>query len=169
MQQQTEIRADMKYLKLLAREYPTIAQVSTEIINLSAILCLPKGTEHFISDIHGEYEPFLHILKNASGVVRHKIDQLYENTVSLAERNQLATLIYYPEEKLELIHERYAAPEELNEWYKITLLRLVEVCRLAGSKYTRSKVRKALPEGFEYIIDELLHAADTEEKARYNN
>jgi len=159
----------MKFLKLLAREYPTIAQVSTEIINLSAILCLPKGTEHFISDIHGEYESFLHILKNASGVVRHKIDQLYENTVPLSERNQLATLIYYPEEKLELIREKYTDPVELNEWYKITLLRLVEVCRLAGSKYTRSKVRKALPIGFEYIIDELLHAADTEEKARYNN
>lgn len=159
----------MKFLKLLAREYRTIAEVSTEIINLSAILCLPKGTEHFISDIHGEYESFLHMLRNASGVVRSKIDQLFENTVPLAERNQLATLIYYPEEKLELIHEKYPDAGELNEWYKITLLRLVEVCRLAGSKYTRSKVRKALPAGFEYIIEELLHAAETEEKQRYNS
>ena len=154
---------------LLAREYPDIAAVSTEIVNLSAILCLPKGTEHFISDIHGEYESFLHILKNASGVVGAKIDQLFENTVPLSERNQLATLIYYPEEKLDLIHKKYASQEELQEWYKITLLRLVEVCRLCASKYTRSKVRKALPQGFEYIIDELLHAADNEEKLRYNH
>lgn len=161
-----EIRADLKYLKLLAREYPTISEVSTEIINLAAILCLPKGTEHFISDIHGEYEAFLHMLKNASGVVRNKIDTLFENTLSIAERDQLATLIYYPEEKLELLHEQSA---DLTDWYRITLPRLVEVCRIAGSKYTRSKVRKALPKGFEYIIDELLHAADNEEKARYNS
>ncbi len=167
---QNENRADlsMKLLKTLAREYQNVAEVTTEIINLSAILCLPKGTEHFISDIHGEYEAFLHILRNASGVVRAKIDQLYENSVPLSERNRLATLIYYPEEKLELIHEQYPEKEDLEEWYKITLLRLVEVCRLAGSKYTRSKVRKALPKGFEYIIDELLHATDSEEKARYN-
>lgn len=160
------IGTDMKYLKLLAREYPTIAEVSTEIINLKAILCLPKGTEHFISDIHGEYEAFLHMLKNASGVVRVKVDALFENSVTEAERNTLATLIYYPEEKLEqLHHDGVITPE----WYKITLRRLVEVARLSASKYTRSKVRKALPQGFEYIIDELLHAIETEDKLRYNN
>ena len=158
--------ADMKYLKLLAREYPTIAEVSTEIINLKAILCLPKGTEHFISDIHGEYEAFLHMLKNASGVVRVKVDTLFENSVTEAERNTLATLIYYPEEKLDQLHKAGVCTPE---WYKITLRRLVEVARLSASKYTRSKVRKALPQGFEYIIDELLHAIETEDKMRYNN
>ena len=161
-----EQRTDMKYLKLLAREYPTIAEVSTEIINLRAILCLPKGTEHFISDIHGEYEAFLHMLKNASGVVRVKVDTLFENSVTEAERNMLATLIYYPEEKLDQLHKTGVINAE---WYKITLRRLVEVARLSASKYTRSKVRKALPQGFEYIIDELLHAIETEDKLRYNN
>ena len=117
MEQQT----DMKYLKLLAREYPTIAEVSTEIINLKAILCLPKGTEHFISDIHGEYEAFLHMLKNASGVVRVKVDTLFENSVTEAERNTLATLIYYPEEKLDQLHKAGVCTPE---WYKITLRRL---------------------------------------------
>lgn len=170
MIQEPEIRADMKYLKLLAREYPTIAAVSTEIINLRAILCLPKGTEHFISDIHGEYEAFLHMLKNASGVVRDKVDTLFENTVPLNERNALATLIYYPEEKLELLHQEFRDNgRDMTDWYKITLLRLVEVCKLCGSKYTRSKVGKALPPGFEYIINELIHATDIEDKVRYNN
>ena len=159
-------RQDMKYLKLLARQYPTIAEVSTEIINLKAILGLPKGTEHFISDIHGEYEAFLHMLKNASGVVRVKIDALFENSVTEAERNTLATLIYYPEEKLDQLHREGVITDE---WYRITLRRLVEVCRLSASKYTRSKVRKALPQGFAYIIDELLHAIETEDKLRYNN
>ena len=151
---------DLKYLSLLAREYPNIAAVSSEIINLSAILNLPKGTEHFLSDLHGEHEAFLHMLRNASGVVREKIDLLFENSVPLAARNTLATLIYYPEQKLELIKRQ---TEDLNEWYKITLLRLVEVGKLVASKYTRSKVRKALPAGFEYIIDELLNVND------YNN
>ncbi|MEG0751454.1 MAG: fructose-1,6-bisphosphatase [Oscillospiraceae bacterium] len=165
MFEQTHSVSDIKYLRLLAREYPSIAAVTTEIINLKAILCLPKGTEHFISDIHGEYEAFLHMLKNASGVVREKIDILYSDTLPLAERNTLATLIYYPEEKLEALRSK----RKLNdEWYILTLARLVEVCRLSATKYTRSKVRKALPHGFEYIIDELLHAADNENKTRYN-
>ncbi|MDO4573177.1 MAG: fructose-bisphosphatase class III, partial [Clostridia bacterium] len=155
---------DIKYLKLLAREFPNVAAVSTEIINLSAILCLPKGTEHMISDIHGEYGAFLHMLKNASGVVREKIDLLFEKSVPQAERDELATLIYYPREKLELIHE--SCPD-LGAWYAKTLPRLTDVCRLAAAKYTRSKVRKALPQGFEYIIDELLHAADTQSRQRY--
>lgn len=156
---------DLKYLKLLAREYPTIDEVCTEIVNLKAILCLPKGTEHFISDIHGEYEAFLHMLKNASGVVREKVDLLYEDSLTLSERNQLATLIYYPEEKLDALREKRPLDEE---WYMITITRLIEVCRLTASKYTRSKVRKALPRGFEYIIDELLHAADDHNHKGYN-
>ena len=157
---------DMKYLKLLAHEYPTIAEVSTEIINLKAILNLPKGTEHFISDIHGEYEAFIHMLKNASGVIRKKIDILFENTVTEAERNTLATLIYYPVQKLDQLKRAGVVNAE---WYKITLRRMVEVCRFSASKYTRSKVRKALPESYAYIIDELLHAIETEDKVRYNN
>ncbi|MDD3401498.1 MAG: fructose-1,6-bisphosphatase [Eubacteriales bacterium] len=154
-----------KYLKLLAREYPTITDVSTEIINLRAILCLPKGTEHFISDMHGEYAAFLHMLKNASGVVREKIDLLFGDTMSLEERNSFATLIYYPEKKLERLRVSGALTEE---WYINTLLRLAEVCKLSASKYTRSKLRKALPRGFEYVIDELLHAADNDNKSNYN-
>lgn len=156
---------DIKYLRLLAREYPTVTAVSTEIINLQAILRLPKGTEHFISDMHGEYAAFLHMLKNASGVVREKIDLLFENSLSLAERNSLATLIYYPEKKLERLRTQNVLTED---WYASTLLNLVEVCKLSASKYTRSKLRKALPEGFEYIIDELLHATDNENKTNYN-
>ncbi|MEG1524975.1 MAG: fructose-1,6-bisphosphatase [Clostridia bacterium] len=166
MEKKLNEMVELKYLRLLAREYKTIAEVSTEIINLKAILCLPKGTEHFISDIHGEYEAFLHMLKNASGVVREKINILFENSVTLGERNMLATLIYYPEKKLEKLQASGIINEE---WYKITLVRLVEVCRLSSSKYTRSKVRKALPKGFEYVIDELLHVTDTMDKQRYNN
>ncbi|MBE7027676.1 MAG: fructose-1,6-bisphosphatase [Ruminococcaceae bacterium] len=139
-----------KFLKLLADKYPTIQSASTEIINLRAILNLPKGTEHFVSDIHGEYEEFLHILKNASGVIKTKIDETFGKTLTAKERNGLATLIYYPEEKLKSI-----SPD--HEWYSITLYRLIEVCRQVAAKYTRSKVRKALPKDFEYIIDELLH------------
>jgi len=140
----------LKFLKLLADKYPTIQSASTEIINLRAILNLPKGTEHFISDIHGEYEEFLHILKNASGVIKTKIDETFGKTLPSKERNGLATLIYYPEEKLKSI-------EPDHEWYTITLYRLIEVCKQVAAKYTRSKVRKALPKDFEYIIDELLH------------
>ncbi|MBE7039730.1 MAG: fructose-1,6-bisphosphatase [Ruminococcaceae bacterium] len=139
-----------KFLKLLADKYPTIQSASTEIINLRAILNLPKGTEHFVSDIHGEYEEFLHILKNASGVIKTKIDETFGKTLPAKERNGLATLIYYPEEKLKSI-----SPD--HEWYSITLYRLIEVCKQVAAKYTRSKVRKALPKDFEYIIDELLH------------
>ena len=146
--------SDLRYLQLLARQYPTVQAASTEIINLQAIMNLPKGTEHFISDIHGEYEAFLHILNSASGVVREKIDELFESTVSRADRDQLATLIYYPAEKLEELRDEI---DDMSEWYRITLHRLIEVCRLATSKYTRSKVRKALPPEYAYIIDELLN------------
>ena len=145
---------ELRYLKLLAQKYPTVQAASTEIINLQAILNLPKGTEHFISDIHGEYEAFLHILNSCSGVIKEKIDEVFASSISKAERDQLATLIYYPQEKLELVAQQEA---DLDEWYRITLHRLIEVCRLVSSKYTRSKVRKALPKDYAYIIDELLH------------
>ena len=145
---------ELRYLKLLAKQYPTVQAASTEIINLQAIMNLPKGTEHFMSDIHGEYEAFQHMLNSCSGVVKEKLDELFGTSLRRVERDQLATLIYYPEEKLELIRREV---EDLPEWYRITLHRLVEVCRLVTSKYTRSKVRKALPKDYAYIIDELLH------------
>lgn len=151
---QNEIMRDLKYLKMLSHQYPNIQAASTEIINLQAILNLPKGTEHFMSDLHGEYEAFLHIRNNASGVIREKVDLLFSNTISSEERAVLSTLIYYPEEKLKEIND---TKKDINEWYRITLNRLLEICRLVSSKYTRSKVRKALPPDFAYIIDELLH------------
>lgn len=154
-----------KFLKLLSGEYPDIASAAAEIIGLNAILNLPKGTEHFMSDIHGEYEAFRHILHSGSGVVRKKIDEKLGNTISLAERNRLATLIYYPEEKLALIKQDC---DNLIDWYRITIYRLVEVCRYIASKYTRSRVRKSTPEDFAYIIDELLNnPKDGDNKADY--
>lgn len=144
----------LRYLQMLSRQYPTVQAASSEIINLQTILNLPKGTEHFISDVHGEYEAFLHILNSASGVVREKVDELYATSISRADRDQLATLIYYPKEKLEMVARE---TEDMEEWYRITLHRLIDVCRLAASKYTRSKVRKALPKEYSYIIDELLN------------
>lgn len=153
---ETKLQAleNIKYLKALAIQYPTVQAASTEIINLQAILNLPKGTEHFLSDLHGEYEAFNHILSNASGVIREKVDILYDKTLPTKDRAVLATLIYYTEEKLKEIKEEIP---DMKEWYQITLNRLIEVCRLVASKYTRSKVRKALPQDFDYIIDELLH------------
>ncbi len=145
---------ELRYLKILARQYPTVQAASTEIINLQAILNLPKGCEHFISDIHGEYEAFLHILNSCSGVVREKLDDLYGNSLPRSELDQLATLIYYPEEKLEELSHKI---QDMDEWYRITLHRLIEVCRLVSARYTRSKVRKALPKDYAYIIEELLH------------
>jgi len=159
--------ADMKYLELLSRSFPTIADASTEIVNLSAILHLPKGTEHFLADIHGEHEAFLHVLKNASGNIRRKVEELFGSTLREAEMRQLCTLIYYPEEKLSLVK---AGEKDMREWYQITLLRLVAVCREISSKYTRSKVRKALPEEFSYIIQELLQESTSDtNKAAYVN
>ncbi|MBC8569878.1 fructose-1,6-bisphosphatase [Zongyangia hominis] len=149
-----DVMQHLKYLRMLSHQYPNIQSASTEIINLQAILGLPKGTEHFMSDLHGEYEAFIHIRNSASGAIREKVDALYQNTVPAAERAELSTLIYYPKAKLQEISERN---EDLSEWYKITLNRLMEICRLLGSKYTRSKVRKALPEDFAYIIDELIN------------
>lgn len=141
-------------LKVLNRQYPNIERVSEEIINLQAILNLPKGTELFLSDIHGEYGSFSHILNNGSGIIKSKIESIFKNQITEHERRALATLIYYPEEKLNMIKPQI---ENLHEWYEITLYRLTEVAVEVSSKYTRSKVRKAMPKGFDYIIDELLH------------
>ncbi|ERI95630.1 firmicute fructose-1,6-bisphosphatase [Clostridiales bacterium oral taxon 876 str. F0540] len=158
---------DLKYLKLLASQYPTIASACTEIINLQAILNLPKGTEHFLTDIHGEYEPFIHVLKNASGVIKRKINDIFGNSLRQSDIKSLATLIYYPEQKLELMLKD---EQNVEDWYKITLYRLIEICRYVSSKYTRSKVRKALPKDFAYIIEELLHEQpDRMDKEEYYN
>lgn len=148
------IEKDMRYLQLLANSFPTIADASTEIINLQAILNLPKGTEHFLADIHGEYEAFRHVLKNASGNIKRKVNELFGNTLREQEKRELCSLIYYPEQKLELVK---ATEQDINDWYHITLHQLVAVCRMVSSKYTRSKVRKSLPSDFSYIIQELLH------------
>ena len=153
------IMSDLRYLQLLSRSFPTIADASTEIINLEAILNLPKGTEHFLTDIHGEYEAFQHVLKNASGAVKRKVNEIFGHTLRESEKKEICTLIYYPEEKLQLIKEQEA---DLDDWYLITLNQLVKVCQNVSSKYTRSKVRKALPAEFSYIIQELLHESSAE-------
>ena len=154
------LNSQLKYLKLLSRKYSSVSEASAEIINLKAILNLPKGTEHFLSDIHGEYEPFVHVLKNASGVVKRKIEELFGNSMIESERRRLATIVYYPEQKLDLI-EKEETQEEIEDFYRITIHRLIELLRYASSKYTRSKVRKFLPEDFRYIIEELLHPDST--------
>ena len=144
---------DIRYLRSLASRFPTISKASTEIINLSAILALPKGTEHFVSDLHGEYEQFLHVLKNSSGYIKEKIEEEFGNTLSEKDKRLLATLIYYPEQKLALIQKQES---DIDDWYKITLNRLLKVtCRIA-SKYTRSKVRKMLSSDFAYIFEEII-------------
>lgn len=158
---------DIKYLRLLAQSFPNISEASTEIINLQAILNLPKGTEHFLADLHGEFEAFRHILKNASGNIQRKVNEIFGNTLRENDKRELCTLIYYPEQKLELVK---ASEENLNDWYHITIHQLVSICRLVSSKYTRSKVRKALPHDFSYIIQELLHeSTDDNNKADYVN
>lgn len=148
------IQEDMRYLQLLSHSFPTIADASTEIINLEAILNLPKGTEHFLADLHGEYEAFQHVLRNASGAIKRKVNEIFGNTLRENEKKELCTLIYYPEQKLELIK---GVETDIDDWYVITLNQLVRVCQNVSSKYTRSKVRKALPKEFSYIIQELLH------------
>ena len=153
------VTKDLRYLQLLARCFPTIADASTEIINLEAILNLPKGTEHFLSDLHGEDQAFDHVLRNASGAVKRKVNEIFSNTLRDQEKKDLCTLIYYPEEKLELVREK---ERDLDDWYRVTLNQLVRVCRNVSSKYTRSKVRKALPKEFSYIIQELLHESTVE-------
>ena len=155
------------YLKTLAKQYPTIAAASREIINLQAILSLPKGTEHFLTHIHGEYEQFNHVLKNGSGTVKTKIDEEFGNTLSSRDKKSLATLIYYPKEKLELVLQQ---EENIEDWYKITLHRLVQITKRVASKYTRSKVRKALPKDFAYIIEELItEKEEVQDKEGYYN
>lgn len=145
---------ELRYLKLLSNTFPTISDACTEIINLQAILNLPKGTEHFLTDVHGEYEAFNHVLKNASGVIKRKVNDILGNVLKESEKKDLCTLIYYPEQKLELVLRE---EEELDDWFRITLCRLIEICKTVSSKYTRSKVRKTLPKDFAYIIEELLN------------
>ena len=157
----------LKYLKSLANQYPNIASASTEIINLQAILNLPKGTEHFLTDIHGEFEQFNHVLKNGSGAVRRKIDEEFGNTLSNKDKKSLATLIYYPREKLDIVLQE---EDNIEDWYKITLHRLVQITKRVASKYTRSKVRKALPKDFAYIIEELItEKEEVQDKEGYYN
>ncbi len=158
---------EARYLERLSELYPTIARASTEIINLQSILNLPKGTEHFITDIHGEYEAFSHVLKNGSGAVRRKIDEVFGNTLTNKDKQTLATLIYYPEEKMARIKK---SEDNMEDWYKITLYRLIEVCKCTASKYTRSKVRKALPPEFAYVIEELItEKVEVSDKESYYN
>lgn len=150
-----KVRGDLKYLSLFARDYPSIEEACTEIINLQAILKLPKPTEHFLSDLHGEYEAFTHILNNASGIIKEKVDRVLGDAVSAEERAEFATLIYYPVQKLEQLKPRQP---DLDAWYRQTLFRMIDVCRVVASKYTRSFVRKRMPQNYAYILDELLHA-----------
>ena len=141
----------LRYLQLLARDFPNIATASTEIINLQAILNLPKGTEHFLADLHGEYDAFQHVLRNASGAIKRKVGEIYNGTLSNDDQKELCTLIYYPELKLELIKQNAS---DIKNWYFVTINRLVRVCRSVSSKYSRSKVSKALPDDFSYIIQD---------------
>ena len=159
---------DIRYLRALSRRFPTIAKASTEIINLSAILNLPKGTEHFVSDLHGEYEQFLHILKNGSGSIKEKIEEEFGNTLSEKDKKILATLIYYPEQKLALIQKQEA---DIDDWYKITINRLMKVTCRTASKHTRSYVRKRLDSDFAYIIEEIIFENDInhDRDAYYNS
>lgn len=149
-----------KYLELLSEKYPTVQSAYREIINLSAILNLPKGTEHFMSDLHGEYEAFYHILNNCSGVISEKVKLLFQDSLSDEEQKEICTLIYYPGEKLDMLKREKKLSDE---WYRKTLNQLVEITKMLSSKYTRSKVRKAMPEEFAYIIDELLHVQKDED------
>lgn len=162
-----DINGDIRYISLLSQSFPTIADASTEIINLEAILNLPKGTEHFLADIHGESEAFQHVLKNASGNIKRKVNELFAGNIRESEKQELCTLIYYPEQKLELVK---AVETDIDDWYRITIHQLVRICRDVSSKYTRSKVRRSLPADFSYIIEELLHeSADDTDKAAYVN
>lgn len=161
------MESKQKYLALLSEKYPTISSVTREIINLTAILNLPKGTEHFMSDIHGEYEAFYHILNNCSGVIREKIKMIYGESLSNDEKKEICTLIYYPKEKLHLLKQDNKTNAE---WYKNTINRMLEIAKALSSKYTRSKVRKAMPEDYAYIIDELIHTQKDEDdnQVRYH-
>ncbi len=165
--QAPDFEKDRRILELLSQTFPNISSASTEIINLEAILNLPKGTEHFVADIHGEYEAFRHILKNASGNIKRKVREIFSSTLRESEIKELCSLIYYPRPKLELVK---TVEGDLSNFYQITLNQLVKVCRSVSSKYTRSKVRKALPKAFAYIIEELLHETpdDIKKQAYFN-
>lgn len=158
---------ETRYLERLSDLYPTIAAASTEIINLQSILNLPKGTEHFLTDVHGEYEAFSHVLKNGSGSVRRKIEDVFGNTMSIRDKRSLATLIYYPKQRMDMIKK---TETNMDDWYRVHLYLLIEVSKRAASKYTRSKVRKALPKDFAYVIEELItEKAEVSDKEYYYN
>ena len=154
----------LRYLQLLSKQYPTVQAASTEIIRLQSILNLPKGTEHFMSDIHGEYDAFLHILNSCSGEVKEKLKEIFGNSLSQRDRNDLATLIYYPKGKLELVAD---TEEDMDEWYRITLHRLIQVCRFVSIKHTRNYVREQTPAGYREILDELIHVRDEDGSKKY--
>lgn len=157
MSQSTESELKKKYLDLLSQQFDSPEKLATEIINLESVLELPKGTEHFVSDLHGEYKSFQHVLRNGSGNVRAKINDIFAGNISQKEIDDLAALVYYPEEKLKLIKNDFNSKRELNEWYILTIERLIDLITYCSSKYTRSKLRKALPSEYTYIIEELLY------------
>ena len=162
-----QIEGDRRLLELLAKSYPNVSAASSEIMNLEAIMSLPKGTEHFVADLHGEYEAFQHILRNASGNIKRKVTEAFGTQLRDAEIRQLCSLIYYPERKLQIIR---ASENELSDFYRVTLYQLIKVCQSVSSKYTRSKVRKALPPEFAYILEELLHESPSDDnKQEYFN
>lgn len=163
-----DVKSDQRYLELLAEKFPSVSAAATEIINLQAILSLPKGTEHFLSDIHGEANAFIHVLRNASGQIRRKVDDIFGMSMRESDKRELCALIYYPEEKLALMRQQ--ADEDLDDWYRMTLHQVVEVARFVTVKYTRSKVRKLLPTDFAYVINELLHESKSEpDRQNYYN
>ena len=151
--------AELRYLRMLSKQYPTVHEASKEIIKLGAVLNLPTGTEHFMSDIHGEYEAFFHIFNSCSGEVKAKVEELFSNTLSRRERNDLATLIYYPAAKMALAAQEN---EDLDDWFRISLHRMVEVCRYVSGKCTREWVRSLMPEEYADVIDELLYTQTSE-------
>ncbi len=163
------MKRDLKYLKLMAKSFPTEQAACTEIINLEAILNLPKGTEHFICDLHGENEAFEHVLRNASGVIRQKVEMIFGATLTETEIRELCTLIYYPEDKIRAVRTSLRSRAKMQEWYRVMLMRIIQVMAVCSSKYTRSKVRKALPAEYSYIVEELLHEwiEDNQNKRRY--
>ena len=148
------IENDLQYLRLLAKQFPSIQAASSEVINLSANLHLPKGTEHFLSDIHGEYEAFSHVMRSGSGSIKRKIDDLFAGEMTAEERKSFATLIYYPRQRLSLVVRNLS---DRGAWFRRTLLNLIRLCRLVSSKYQRAALREALPDEFAFIIEELLN------------
>ena len=163
------MKRDLKYLRLLAKSFPSEQAACTEIINLEAILNLPKGTEHFICDLHGENEAFEHVLRNGSGVIRQKVEMIFGATLTETEIRELCTLIYYPEDKIRAVRTSLRSRAKMQEWYRVMLMRIIQVMAICSTKYTRSKVRKALPQEYSYIVEELLHEwiEDNQNKRRY--